>query len=54
VLISDEAQLIIASNRSKNTVGIIAPGPQPEVTKIAVGVHPNGLVAPVIENDGNF
>ena len=43
VLISDEAQLIIASNRSENTIGIFAPGPQPEVTKIAVGVHPNGL-----------
>jgi DNA-binding beta-propeller fold protein YncE len=43
VLISDEAQLIIASNRSENSIGIFAPGPEPEVTKIAVGVHPNGL-----------
>ncbi len=43
VLISDEAQLIIASNRSENTIGIFAPGPQPKVTKIAVGVRPNGL-----------
>jgi DNA-binding beta-propeller fold protein YncE len=43
VLVSDEAQLIIASNRSENTIGIFAPGPQSEVTKIAVGVHPNGL-----------
>ncbi len=43
MLISDEAQLIIASNRSEDTIGIFAPGPQPEVTKIAVGVHPNGL-----------
>jgi DNA-binding beta-propeller fold protein YncE len=43
VLVSDEAQLIIASNRSENTIGIFAPGPQPEVTKIAVGAHPNGL-----------
>ena len=43
VLISDDAQLIIASNRSENTIGIFAPDPQPEVTKIAVGVHPNGL-----------
>src|SRR5882724_7399166 len=43
VLISDEAQLIIASNRSENTIGIFGPGPEPEVTKIAVGVQPNGL-----------
>jgi len=43
VLISDEAQLIIASNRGENTIGIFAPGPHPEVVKIAVGVHPNGL-----------
>jgi DNA-binding beta-propeller fold protein YncE len=43
VLVSDEAQLIIASTRSENTIGIFAPGPQSEVTKIAVGVHPNGL-----------
>jgi DNA-binding beta-propeller fold protein YncE len=43
VLVSDEAQLIIASNRSENTIGVFAPGPQPEVTKIAVGVYPNGL-----------
>lgn len=43
VLISDETQLIMASNRSENTIGIFAPGPQPEVTKIAVGVQPNGL-----------
>src|ERR1700724_624218 len=34
VLVSDEAQLIIASNRSENTIGIFAPGPQAEVTKI--------------------
>jgi DNA-binding beta-propeller fold protein YncE len=43
VLISDEARLIIASNRSENTIGIFAPGPEPEVSKIAVGVQPNGL-----------
>jgi DNA-binding beta-propeller fold protein YncE len=43
VLISDEARLIIASNRSENTIGIFAPGPEPEVTKVAVGVQPNGL-----------
>ena len=42
-LVSDEAQLIFSSNRGENTVGIFAPGPSPEVTKVAVGVRPNGL-----------
>jgi DNA-binding beta-propeller fold protein YncE len=43
VLVSDEAQLIIASNRAENTVAIFPPGPNPEVTRVAVGVRPNGL-----------
>jgi DNA-binding beta-propeller fold protein YncE len=43
VLVSDEAQLIITSNRAENTIGIFAPGPDPQVLKIPVGVHPNGL-----------
>jgi DNA-binding beta-propeller fold protein YncE len=42
-LVSDDAQLIFSSNRGENTVGIFAPGPDPEVTKVAVGVRPNGL-----------
>lgn len=42
-LVSDEAQLIFSSNRAENTIGIFAPGPDPEVTKVAVGVRPNGL-----------
>ena len=42
-LVSDEANLIFSSNRGENTVGIFAPGPNPEVTKIKVGVGPNGL-----------
>src|SRR5258708_24188784 len=42
-LVSDEAELIFSSNRAENTVGIFAPGPKPEVTKIKVGVGPNGL-----------
>jgi DNA-binding beta-propeller fold protein YncE len=42
-LVSDDAQLIFSSNRDENTVGIFAPGPDPEVTKVAVGVRPNGL-----------
>src|SRR5262245_50543783 len=43
VVVSDDAQLIIASNRAENTVAIFPPGPDPEVSKIAVGVRPNGL-----------
>jgi len=43
VLVSDEAQLIIASARGENTIGVFAPGPEPRVTKIAVGLRPNGL-----------
>ena len=42
-LVSDEANLIFSSNRGENTVGIFAPGPYPEVTRIKAGVGPNGL-----------
>jgi DNA-binding beta-propeller fold protein YncE len=42
-LVSDEANLIFSSNRAENTIGIFAPGPDPEVTKVKVGVGPNGL-----------
>ncbi len=43
VLVSDEAQLIIASARAENTIAIFAPGPERLVRKIAVGLRPNGL-----------
>jgi DNA-binding beta-propeller fold protein YncE len=43
VLVSNEAQLIIASNRGENTVAIFPPGPDPQVSKVVVGVRPNGL-----------
>jgi len=43
VLVSDESQLIITSNRAENTIGIFGPGPDPQVAKVAVGVRPNGL-----------
>jgi DNA-binding beta-propeller fold protein YncE len=43
VLVSDEAQLIVASNRAENTVAIFPPGPNPQVSKVAVGVRPNGV-----------
>lgn len=42
-LVSDESQLVLTSNRGENTIGVFAPGPNPEVCKIAVGVRPNGL-----------
>ena len=42
-LVSDEANLIFSSNRAENTIGIFAPGPDSEVTKVKVGIGPNGL-----------
>ena len=42
-LVSDEDQLVFTSNRGEDTIGVFAPGPNPDVTKIAVGVRPNGL-----------
>jgi DNA-binding beta-propeller fold protein YncE len=43
VVVSDEAQLVIVSSRAENTIGFFAPGPDPQVLKVAVGVRPNGL-----------
>ncbi len=43
VLVSDESQLIIASARAENTIGVFGPGPEPRVLKVAVGHRPNGL-----------
>src|SRR5262249_53423716 len=45
VLVSDESQLIITSNRTENTIGIFAPGAGPRVRKVGVGVGPNGLAS---------
>jgi DNA-binding beta-propeller fold protein YncE len=42
-LVSEEAQLVFTSNRGEDTVGIFAPGPDPLVTRVAVGIRPNGL-----------
>jgi DNA-binding beta-propeller fold protein YncE len=42
-LVSDESQLVFTSNRGENTIGVFAPGPDPKVSKIAVGMRPNGL-----------
>lgn len=43
VLVSDELPLVVTSNRAENTIAMFAPGPHPEITKVAVGVRPNGL-----------
>jgi hypothetical protein len=43
VLVSDEAQLIIASARGENTIAVFPPGRDPQVQKVAVGMRPNGL-----------
>ena len=42
-LVSDDSRLVFTSNRGENTIGVFPPGPDPKVTKIAVGVRPNGL-----------
>ena len=42
-LVNDESQLVFTSNRGENTIGVFAPGADPKVTKIAVGLRPNGL-----------
>lgn len=42
-LVSDAGQLVFTSNRGENTIGVFAPGPDPKVTKISVGMRPNGL-----------
>lgn len=43
VLVSDEAELILTSNRAENTLGVFAPGQGADVRKIPVGLKPNGL-----------
>ena len=42
-LVSDASQLVFTSNRGEDTIGVFAPGPDPKVAKIAVGMRPNGL-----------
>jgi DNA-binding beta-propeller fold protein YncE len=43
VLVSDEWQLVVTSNRRENTIGIFALDADPDVAKVAVGLGPNGL-----------
>ena len=42
-LVSDEGQLILSSNRGADTIGVFAPGREPVVKRLGVGVRPNGL-----------
>jgi DNA-binding beta-propeller fold protein YncE len=42
-LVSEERDLVFTSNRGENTIGIFAPGPGERVTRVAVGIRPNGL-----------
>jgi len=42
-LVSEEQDLVFTSNRGENTVGIFAPGREDALTKVTVGVKPNGL-----------
>lgn len=43
LVISDEAQLVITSNRAENTIAVFAPQANAQVLKIAVGMRPNGI-----------
>ena len=43
VLVNDEAELVVTSNRGENTIGIFAPGAHFHLIKIPVGLGPNGL-----------
>jgi DNA-binding beta-propeller fold protein YncE len=42
-LVSDERNLIFTSNRGENTVGIFAPDNEAGLTRVTIGVQPNGL-----------
>ncbi len=42
VIVSDEAGLVIATNRGENTIGIFGLEPAARVAKVKVGVRPNG------------
>jgi DNA-binding beta-propeller fold protein YncE len=42
-LVSEERGLVFTSNRGEDTVGSFAPGDESHLSKIAVGIRPNGL-----------
>ncbi len=43
VLVSEERDLAFTSNRGEDTVGIYPPGAEDSLTKVPVGIRPNGL-----------
>lgn len=42
-LVSDEGGIILSSNRAADTIGVFAPGRDPSIRRLGVGVRPNGL-----------
>ncbi|MBI3740220.1 MAG: hypothetical protein HY257_00495 [Chloroflexi bacterium] len=42
-LVSDERNLVFTSNRGENSVGIFLPDDEKNLSKVTVGVRPNGL-----------
>jgi DNA-binding beta-propeller fold protein YncE len=42
-LVSEELDLVFTSNRGENTVGIFSPDQEESITRVAVGIRPNGL-----------
>src|SRR5437868_675750 len=42
-LASDERDLLFSSNRGENTVGIFSPNEETSLSKVRVGIRPNGL-----------
>jgi DNA-binding beta-propeller fold protein YncE len=42
-LVSEERGLVFTSNRGEDTVGVFAAGDESHLSKIAVGIRPNGL-----------
>jgi DNA-binding beta-propeller fold protein YncE len=42
-LVSEERNLVFTSNRGEDTVGIFAVGDEQNITKVNVGIRPNGL-----------
>ena len=49
-LVSEEQNLVFASNRGENTVGIFRPDDEASLAKIAVGIRPNGLAYDPVKN----
>jgi len=43
VLVSEERDLAFTSNRGEDTVGIFPPGAEDSLTRVPVGIRPNGL-----------